>query len=147
MHAYHEQCNTLNGDIDKKESQGANIIVDVEYGSCKVMKLHFLILLCSALGNQSFFCNPSLSLVQEPCVFGMCGHNVRSSEPDDDGKETFKKEDVPPAMDTHCVRTPFRNSSKSGAVQISSHRDVSLVGTYPVARRPPNAPAIDAAET
>lgn len=112
-----------------------------------MVELNFLVLLGTTLENQSFFRDPSLPLIEEPRVLRRRGHNVRSGKACDDGNETFKKKDVPPGMDGPSIRPPLGNSSKSGAVKVSLVGRAWMLGAYPVARRPPNAPAKDAAET
>lgn len=137
----------MDSDVDEEKPKSADVIRNVEDSSLHVARCNLLILSSAGLGDQTFVRNPSFALVQEEAFSWACGHNKWCSETDKDSKKTFEEKDVAPCLDDHGIDSPWRDTGQSGRYLLDFLRWLPAALTYPVARSPPNAPAILAAET
>jgi hypothetical protein len=104
--AYHEQRNTLYGDVDEKEPKSAEVVGDVHHSPLNVMDLSLLVLIGTTLQLQSLRGDHPFAFVQEPAIFRAPRHQEWCSETNDNGKQPLEEEDVTPSMNDHARGAP-----------------------------------------
>ena len=143
---YHEKGNTLDCDVDEEEAKSGEVVRNVHCSPLHMVCCDLLILIGATLRNQSLRGNHAFSLIKEPAFLGASWHQEWRTETDEDSEKTLKKEDVAPSIDARSGNAPCRDSSKTAKREPNQLRNMSIVA-YPVAKRPPKAPAMEAAET
>lgn len=101
------------GNVDQKEPQSTDVIVDVHQRSCNMTGRDLFMLISPALNDETLGSNSTLSLVEKPSLARFRRHNIRYSQSYNNGNETFEEEDVAPGMNGLRFCTPFRNTCKS----------------------------------
>lgn len=114
------------------------------------MGFDLLLLVGSTLEDEALGRDSALPLGQEPGFARLGGHDERSEEACNHGDEALEEEDVSPGVDAHGFSSPFGNPGE--AVGTCEQAVVGIEvwkrgATHPVAKRPPKAPAREAAET
>lgn len=105
-------------------------------------------LACAGLGYQTLVSDSALALVQEIAVTRGCGHNEGRRQANKHREQTLEEEDIAPGVNNHARCAPGRDTGQAAA-HLSDLQGILLgldLSTYPVAKSPPNAPAILAAE-
>ncbi len=113
----HENRKALHGDVDEEEAQGAGVVVDAEDGLSDVLPRNGSRRICLVLADEPLHGDAPLPLRQEVGTAGARGHPNRGRQANDHGYQSFKKEDVPPRVNSHRADTPFRNPCKTGRQQ------------------------------
>jgi hypothetical protein len=148
MQTYHEQRDTLYGDVDEEEAHGAEVVGDVHHRPLDVVHLSLFVLVGSTPQHKSLRSNHALALIQKPAFFRVARHQKGGTKTNQDGEEALEEENVSPGVNDHARSAPRRDTSKSFPMrQFSIRHFVVACNTYPVASRPPKAPAMEAAET
>lgn len=113
MQAYHEQRDTLNRDVDEKEAEGTEVVVDVQERPLDVVWSHRLVLVRAPFQPQSVAGNHTLALVQKITALRGARHQEWSDEADQDCEKPFEEEDVAPSVNDHGSSTPWWNACES----------------------------------
>jgi hypothetical protein len=111
--AYHKERDTLDRNVDEEKAQSAEVVDDVQHSPLHVVNLDLLVLVGSALRNQSLRGNHALTLVKEPAFGRAPGHQERCSKTDNNCEKTLKEENVAPFVNAHRSNTPLGNARKS----------------------------------
>jgi hypothetical protein len=144
--AHHEKRDSLDSDVDEEKTQSAEVVSDVQHRPLHVVRLDFLVLLSSTLQDESLSRYHALAFVEEPAVLGVRRHQEWRAETNENREKTLKEENVAPRFDDHGSDAPRGDASKAAHLLVY-RRIFKIYRTHPVARRPPKAPAMEAAET
>lgn len=147
MATYHEQRDTLDSNVDEEESKGAKVVCNVQHGPLYVVRLRLLVLVGTVLEDEAPRSNHAFALVQKPAFFRAAGHHKGCGKADDNGDEALEEENVSPCVDDHGRGAPWRDTRETVVTRQFACKETFIDHTYAVASRPPNAPAMEAAET
>jgi hypothetical protein len=89
---HHEKRDALNSDIDEEKACSADVVGNIHHGALHVVNFDLLVLIRSALRNETLGGNHAFALVKEPAVFGVRRHQKWGTKTNDDGEDALKEE-------------------------------------------------------
>jgi hypothetical protein len=110
-----EKRERLHRDVNSKEAERTDGVVDVEDGTLDVHQLDLLVDIGAVLTEEALSGDGLLTLREELALVRVCLHEEGSNQGNDASEETLEEENVAPGVELHSSDAEFRDPDEASS--------------------------------